>query len=784
MKTDISITVNQNNNYRGNMYLGFTAFFCGILSVLLFINGLNAVGYTGEIVYTLAFFLSLVVCYSYYKKPHMLKGVWLVLLAGMIVILITGAGDLQTQAVSVFTAFSEGTADVRNITQLMCVFTILLVVLFYLFELVFRAHFILSIIIFAFMMLSPFLKISVSGFNIFTVVVYQVLFYLINNLKMSKKKQMFSTGSANNQKNVMEKSAVICMLLVLSAFIVSNVIMNVASEPVYNSVGRLEEAVYRVSNIVNNKAADINMDGSISAGNNYQTGVKQITLTAKRKPEEDVYLIGYRGGEYTGNNWKKADDTQICNALDKLKDDNTYNRYITIINTSEAFNTLYYSCNYLIKSNGMTLSKEKDKRLQLDIEYTSNRNDIRLEPYCANLYGTQKSIDDNKYSVLYYEQKDMSSDWNASGITEYTQKSRVEDYIYVQSNYKKAMKPYYTQYSDDITPQLASYVKDNPLTSLNEKTTFILYTLMSNTRYTRSPGIMIGNTDIADQFLFESKRGYCVHYATVAALMYRMYGIPARYVTGFKVPADSLKEDEQKEWHADVTDARQHAWTEIFIDNYGWVPVDVTPSADGTMNVSYPGYNMETFNTIMEQNGWTSGSPSIKDTSKEKTEYVKTWQGAVKAALKKFFRYVWIFIKILAAAIVVIGAAGSPLWLRLRRNMVIKRQNTQKCVMVYKRMMKMLHKSGYVSAYDGTEEDFADKLISELSEAAKTDVDEAVKADIKRTIKVSVESEFSLHIVDASDSQCVNNTYNEISVIVYNRLTWWRRIIFRYIYCF
>lgn len=51
----------------------------------------------------------------------------------------------------------------------------------------------------------------------------------------------------------------------------------------------------------------------------------------------------------------------------------------------------------------------------------------------------------------------------------------MDDYINVQSNYKTAMKSYYTQYSDDITPQLASYVKDNPLSSLEEKTTFILY---------------------------------------------------------------------------------------------------------------------------------------------------------------------------------------------------------------------------------------------------------------------------------------------------------------------
>lgn len=380
---------------------------------------------------------------------------------------------------------------------------------------------------------------------------------------------------------------------------------------------------------------------------------------------------------------------------------------------------------------------------------------------------------------MYYEQKDMVSLWDSDNITDLTKKSRMDDYINVQSNYKTAMKSYYTQYSDDITPQLALYVKDNPLSSLEEKTTFILYTLMSNTSYTRTPGIMLGNTDVADKFLFESKKGYCVHYATAATLMYRMYGIPARYVTGFKVSADSFKENADGQWSTAVTDSAQHSWTEIFIDNYGWVPVDVTPAADGTMRASYPGYNMEIFNQIMQQNNWTADMPSINDVSKEKTEYVRTWQGAVKAAIKRFLRLAWRILKILLLFIAVIGAASSPLWLRLRRNIILKRQNKKKAVSIYKRLMYMLHITGYVTEYDGTEENFADVLAAEFAEDYKEDV-----ADIKRAVDVSVQSEFSLHRADTSDMQCVLNVYNKISDIIYNRLRWWEKIVFRYVYCF
>ena len=188
---------------------------------------------------------------------------------------------------------------------------------------------------------------------------------------------------------------------------------------------------------------------------------------------------------------------------------------------------------------------------------------------------------------------------------------------------------------------------------------------------------------------------------------------------------------------------------------------------------------MEIFNQIMQQNNWTADMPSINDISKEKTEYVRTWQGAVKAAIKRFLRLAWRILKILLLFIAVIGAASSPLWLRLRRNIILKRQNKKKAVSIYKRLMCMLHTTGYVTEYDGTEENFADVLAAEFAEDYKEDV-----TDIKRAVDVSVQSEFSLHRADTSDMQCVLNVYNKISDIIYNRLRWWEKIVFRYVYCF
>ena len=73
-------------------------------------------------------------------------------------------------------------------------------------------------------------------------------------------------------------------------------------------------------------------------------------------------------------------------------------------------------------------------------------------------------------------------------------------------------------------------------------------------------------------FLTQSRRGYCMHYASAATLLLRSMGIPARYVSGFTAVSVPDKE-------VDVPDRAAHAWVEVWVDGFGWYPVEVTPAA-------------------------------------------------------------------------------------------------------------------------------------------------------------------------------------------------------------
>ena len=75
--------------------------------------------------------------------------------------------------------------------------------------------------------------------------------------------------------------------------------------------------------------------------------------------------------------------------------------------------------------------------------------------------------------------------------------------------------------------------------------------------------------DYAIYFLTQSRRGYCIHYATAAAVLYRSLGIPARVTEGFVAQT-------QAGLLTDVLARDAHAWVEVYLDGVGWIPVEVT----------------------------------------------------------------------------------------------------------------------------------------------------------------------------------------------------------------
>ncbi|HWM13288.1 MAG TPA: transglutaminaseTgpA domain-containing protein [Gaiellaceae bacterium] len=98
------------------------------------------------------------------------------------------------------------------------------------------------------------------------------------------------------------------------------------------------------------------------------------------------------------------------------------------------------------------------------------------------------------------------------------------------------------------------------------------------------PGALGGTPPLVD-FVIETKRGYCQHYAGGMALMLRLLGIPARVAVGF---TSGTYDQDDKEWI--VSDTNAHAWVEVWFPRYGWIPFDPTPGR-GQLAATYSAYS-------------------------------------------------------------------------------------------------------------------------------------------------------------------------------------------------
>lgn len=80
-----------------------------------------------------------------------------------------------------------------------------------------------------------------------------------------------------------------------------------------------------------------------------------------------------------------------------------------------------------------------------------------------------------------------------------------------------------------------------------------------------------GDANLIDRFLFESRRGFCEHFAGSFAFLMRAAGVPARVVAGYQGG-----ERNQFGGYLVVRQSDAHAWCEVWLAGTGWVRVDPT----------------------------------------------------------------------------------------------------------------------------------------------------------------------------------------------------------------
>ncbi len=125
----------------------------------------------------------------------------------------------------------------------------------------------------------------------------------------------------------------------------------------------------------------------------------------------------------------------------------------------------------------------------------------------------------------------------------------------------------------DRTRSLAQQVTGGNSDPVAASRAISAYLTSGDYRYDLDAPVAPAGRDSVDHFLFDSRSGFCEHYASAETVMLRSLGIPARVAVGYAGGSDD----------GDVRTIRgtqAHAWVEVYVAGRGWVTSDPTPAAE------------------------------------------------------------------------------------------------------------------------------------------------------------------------------------------------------------
>lgn len=306
---------------------------------------------------------------------------------------------------------------------------------------------------------------------------------------------------------------------------------------------------------------------------------EMLTVKVNFIPEQSIYLRGYYGTDYKKGAWDTSEEefnwASLRHGLSGGR-----------------------AAGLLAGLSSSAHASLPGDRLRYELQYTGLRNTSAYLPYGADLNTARESY---KLSGDYVVEKSRSQEsfrfegWDPRFLTRNGSERLDDDAESFYLWYNEYVQDQYLETAADI-PALTDMVNTietyaeyrSAMEQLTEGDTaaqnaarlrlggLVAGQLRARASYNLDPGSLPRGTDPIEYFLGENRKGYCVHFASAGVLMLRQLGVPARYVSGYIVHTSDFTASGGS-YVASVKDENAHAWAEIWLDNVGWVPVEMTP---------------------------------------------------------------------------------------------------------------------------------------------------------------------------------------------------------------
>ena len=323
--------------------------------------------------------------------------------------------------------------------------------------------------------------------------------------------------------------------------------------------------------------------------------------------------------------------------------------------------------------------------------------------------------------------------------------------------------------------------------------------LGAHTSYSLSPGKVPWGKEYVEYFLFENKKGYCVHYATAATLLFRSHDIPARFVSGYLIGKEQWKTSDDGTYQVTVTGADAHAWTEIYTGDGIWIPVELTPTygrddtskAHGTdlANVS-PEVSGEDSQRVSSDSQMTesnipkeyeSGTKEANDKNVENQQQGTEKNAATNVDVEKedngtkrnlLIKRIKQLLLLILMSIISFGA-----WrfykVQQRQGIFAKNRN-EKAQKIFSSLYEVLRFAGMAEN---------DCLGDEFGQEAKKVCDK-MEVQIKAAQQTALKAWYSGDTISAKEERELCRTYRNVCRLIAEKLTFREKILFYFTKCF
>jgi len=386
-----------------------------------------------------------------------------------------------------------------------------------------------------------------------------------------------------------------------------------------------------------------------------------------------VYLRGFTGAVYTSEQWEELDSETHYENNDLFYWLNEEDFHP--LNQLSSINELIDDETLLNKTT-MTIHnmQASSKYLYTPYELITNINDFeQVRPSSNQTMVSSSFFGDRFYQFESYENLVIHYPTLANYLYGVMEEGEGKAYKNNEGHYNEFVYDTYTDIPENIELMLNHHFEKIETTdshiAYERAISHIKGFVARNISYNLDPEALPQDKDFLVHVLEDSREGYATHYATVATLLFRYLDIPARYVEGYLVTPKDIKDKEAYE-KIIIDGTNAHAWTEIYIDQVGWIPVEMTPPYYNVMEQTdisnYPKgiEDSEEDNELEEKMNESSGSKKVKDEEDREVINKKEKENETSIVWSKYVTYIGLTIIILLLLIGIVYFINKRLSIR------------------------------------------------------------------------------------------------------------------------